>query len=74
MKTAYHLKQKEPGSILSTLQCGRLLMTLGNLYADLNLYREAETYYQDALGQMVQLNEPNSQAIIRANMATMLFR
>ncbi|MFQ2771802.1 diguanylate cyclase domain-containing protein [Aeromonas caviae] len=69
LKTAYHLKQKEPGSILSTLQCGRLLMTLGNLYADLNLYREAETYYQDALGQMVQLNEPNSQAIIRANMA-----
>nr|WP_236749017.1 GGDEF domain-containing protein [Aeromonas caviae] len=69
LKTAYHLKQKEPGSVLSTLQCGRLLMTLGNLYADLNLYREAETYYQDALGQMVQLNEPNSQAIIRANMA-----
>lgn len=69
LKTAFQLKQKGPRSNLSTLQCARLMMTLGNLYADLNLHREAEAYYQDALGRMVRLNEPNSQAIIRANMA-----
>lgn len=68
LKTAYHLKQKS--RVPSSPPCSAAVyMTLGNLYADLNLYREAETYYQDALGQMVQLNEPNSQAIIRANMA-----
>nr|WP_238566426.1 GGDEF domain-containing protein [Aeromonas aquatica] len=69
LKTAFHLKQQEPKSALSDLQCARVLMTLGNLYADLSLHREAETYYQDALGLMVQLREPNSQTIIRANMA-----
>lgn len=69
LKTAFHLKQKEPKTALSNLQCARLLMTLGNLYADLSLYREADTYYRDALQQMVRLNEPNSQIIIRANMA-----
>ena len=69
LKTAFQLKQKGPRSALATLQRARLLMTLGNLYADLSLHREAESYYQDALGQMVRLNEPNSQVIIRANMA-----
>ncbi|TFF73376.1 GGDEF domain-containing protein [Aeromonas taiwanensis] len=69
LKTALQQKQQEPVTLLSTLQCGRLLMTLGNLYADLSLHREAERYYQDALEQMTGLNDPNSQAIIRANMA-----
>lgn len=69
LKTAYHLKQQEPETPLSLLQCARLLMTLGNLYADLSLYQESETYYQDALRLMVRLKEPNSQAIIKANIA-----
>lgn len=69
LKTAYQLNQQTPETALSSLQCARLLMTLGNLYADLSLYRESENYYQDALRLMVRLDEPNSQAIIRANMA-----
>ncbi|MNF49338.1 Diguanylate cyclase YdeH [compost metagenome] len=69
LKTAFRLKQQIPASPLAGLQFARLMMTLGNLYADLSLYQEAEGYYRDALQQMVQLNEPNSQAIIRANMA-----
>ncbi|TNI18875.1 GGDEF domain-containing protein [Aeromonas dhakensis] len=69
LKTAFRLKQSVPDSPIASLQCARLLMTLGNLYADLNLAREAEGYYLEALQRMVQLGEPNSQIIIRANMA-----
>ena len=69
LKTAFRLKQTIPNSTIASLQCARLLMTLGNLYADLNLAREAESYYLEALQRMVQLDEPNSQTIIRANMA-----
>ena len=69
LKTAFRLKQSVPDSPIANLQCARLLMTLGNLYADLNLAREAEGYYLEALQRMVQLGEPNSQIIIRANMA-----
>ncbi|WP_349922604.1 diguanylate cyclase domain-containing protein [Aeromonas veronii] len=69
LKTAYHLNQQAQETTLSSLQRARLLMTLGNLYADLRLYQESETYYQDALRLMVRLDEPNSQAIIKANMA-----
>nr|WP_244463639.1 GGDEF domain-containing protein [Aeromonas bestiarum] len=69
LKTAFQLKRATPDNPISSLQCARLLMTLGNLYADLNLAREAETYYQEALQLMVKLDEPNSQTIIRANMA-----
>lgn len=69
LKTAYHLYQQAPETALSSLQCARLLMTLGNLYADLRLHGESETYYQDALRLMVRLDEPNSQSIIKANMA-----
>nr|WP_232306911.1 diguanylate cyclase [Aeromonas tecta] len=69
LKTAFHLKRNEPESSHAHLQCARLLMTLGNLYADLSLYKEAESYYQDALQLMRRLNEPNGQAIIKANMA-----
>ena len=69
LKTAFRLKQAAPDSPIASLQCARLLMTLGNLYADLSLPREAEGYYLEALQRMVLLNEPNSQIIIRANMA-----
>ena len=46
LKTALSPQAERAGFHPSTLQCGRLLMTLGNPMRDLNLYREAETYYQ----------------------------
>lgn len=69
LKTAFRLKQSARDKPVARLDSARLLMTLGNLYADLSLPREAETYYREALQQMVQLDEPNSQTIIKANMA-----
>ncbi|WP_219614868.1 GGDEF domain-containing protein [Aeromonas salmonicida] len=69
LKTAFRLKQSARDKPVASLDSARLLMTLGNLYADLSLPREAETYYREALQQMVQLDEPNSQTIIKANMA-----
>jgi diguanylate cyclase (GGDEF)-like protein len=70
LKSAFLLKrQLKQESKTAQLQYIRLLITLGNLYADIGLGQEAEQHYLDALQRTLSLNEPNSQTLIKANMA-----
>ena len=70
LKSAFLLKrQLKQESKQAQLQCIQLLITLGNLYADIGLGQEAEQHYLDALRRSLSLDEPNSQTLIKANMA-----
>ncbi|MFM4944514.1 diguanylate cyclase domain-containing protein [Aeromonas bivalvium] len=70
LRSAFLLKrQLNQQSKLAQLQCVQLLITLGDLYADIGLHQQAEDHYLDALQRNLRLDEPSSQALIKTGMA-----